>query len=398
MAVTARREAGRQAVRDTADKAPLVAHVIYRLGIGGLENGLVNLINGTPKDRYRHAIICLAGFTEFAERITRDDVRVYDLEKSPGKDPGCYLRLYRLLRKIRPAVVHSRNVGTLDCQIVAAAAGVPYRVHGEHGWEATDLQGRNARYRRLRRASRHFVHHYVTVSADMQDWLENVIGIPAGRIDQIYNGIDAERFCAEPATGAGRDDRFVIGTVGRLDPIKDQATLIRAVAELHARGKPGDPEIRLLLVGDGPMRQALSTQIAEAGLEGIVTLTGATDDVPGMLRQLDVFVLPSLNEGISNTILEAMACELPVVATRVGGNPELVVDGETGMLVESGDPGSLADCLATYRQNRMLCRQHGQAGRSRARREFSPQAMIENYLGLYDRGLAETGGLRRATG
>ena len=171
--------------RTVAEQPPLVVHIIYRLGIGGLENGVVNLINRMPADRYRHAIVCLAGYTDFANRLQRDDVTLHDLEKKPGKDPGCYLRLFRLLRKLRPAIVHTRNVGTLDCQLVALLAGVPCRIHGEHGWEATDLHGRNARYRWLRRNSRFFVHHYMTVSADMQHWLENVIGIPAGRTTQI---------------------------------------------------------------------------------------------------------------------------------------------------------------------------------------------------------------------
>ena len=112
---------------------PLVAHAIYRLDVGGLENGLVNLINRIPAQRFRHAIICLTEYSEFRQRLTRDDVAVYALHKPPGNSPMTQFRLWRLLNQLRPDIVHTRNMGALEATLPAALAGVPVRIHGEHG-------------------------------------------------------------------------------------------------------------------------------------------------------------------------------------------------------------------------------------------------------------------------
>src|SRR5262245_26906963 len=112
---------------------PLVAHVIYRLDVGGLENGVVNLINSMPTDQFRHAIVCLAGYSEFYRRIERRDVPVFNLDKSPGNSPRMHWDLWRLFRRLRPRIVHTRNLAALEAQLPAALAGVPVRIHGEHG-------------------------------------------------------------------------------------------------------------------------------------------------------------------------------------------------------------------------------------------------------------------------
>lgn len=382
---------------------PLVAHIIYRLGIGGMENGIVNLINHMPVDRYRHAIICLSGHTEFADRIHREGVAIYDLQKKEGKDPACYLRLYRLLKKLSPQIVHTRNIGTLDCQFVAILAGVRCRIHGEHGWDVGDLHGLGRRYVMLRRLSRLVVHHYMTVSRHMKDWLQNVIGIPAGRVTQIYNGIDSARFrstrSAERDSGVDSDTtHYVVGTVGRLDPIKDHACLIRAFGLLVKQSPASSTEPRLVIVGAGEMEGELVRIVAENKLEKYVTLTGASDEIPALLTSFDVFVLPSLNEGISNTVLEAMASGLAVIASDVGGNPELVSDNVTGKLFSPGDIEGLFEMLCFYRDHRDTRKRHGNAGRARAVQEFSMSAMVSNYIGLYDGGLAGTRGRGRANG
>ena len=135
----------------TNGTVPLIAHVIFRLDIGGLENGLVNLINHMPESRYRHAIICLQNYTDFRLRIRREDVPVFALNKAEGKDFHLYSQLWHLLRNIKPHIVHTRNLAALDCQFVAALAGVRARVHGEHGWDMMDLHGSNFKYNLLRR-------------------------------------------------------------------------------------------------------------------------------------------------------------------------------------------------------------------------------------------------------
>ena len=368
---------------------PLIVHVIFRLDFGGLENGLVNLVNRLPVERYRHAIVCLAGFNPaYRERIRRPDVEVLSLEKRPGKDLGAYGRMWRVLRRLRPAIVHTRNLGTIDMQWVAMLAGVRHRVHGEHGWGATDPQGLNPRNLRIRRACRPAIHRYVPMSQDIERWLEEAVGVEPGRIRQLYSGVDTERFtpsvrclAAVGNEGAG----VTVGTVGRLDPVKNQAHLLDAFASL----RPRFPGLRLTFVGDGPERASLEARSKSLGVAGDVTFTGARSDTPDLMRGFDVFVLPSINEGISNTILEAMATGLPVVAGRVGGNPELVLDGVTGRLYGPADPGGLEQALSPYLTDSSLRQAHGAAGRARVVQNFSLDAMVERYLSLYDELLAE---------
>lgn len=377
--------------------APLIAHVIYRLDFGGLENGLVNLINGLPAERYRHAVIALTDATEFRYRIERSDVQVVTLAKPPGIRPSLYVNLWRLFRRLRPAIVHSRNLAALEAQLPAGLAGVPVRVHGEHGWDVEDLHGTDWKRRWIRRRMRPWVHQYVALSRHLEGYLKEHIRVPSRRIAQIYNGVDVARFHpAEPETvrepmGPDSPTPFVVGTVGRLQEVKDQRTLVSAVALLLRRRPELRQRLRLVIIGDGPQGEELRAQIETEALGDHVWLAGSRDDVPALLQGMDLFVLPSLAEGICNTILEAMACGRPVVATAVGGNPELVSAGETGDLVPPGAPRELADAIEQYVDDPERVRRQGGAARLRAEREFSLGTMVARYQGLYDGLLARAG-------
>jgi len=372
---------------------PLVAHIIHRLDYGGLENGLVNLVNRMPRDRYRHAIVCLTEATEFKARITRDAVPVIALHKRPGKDFGAYLRLARVLRTLRPDIVHTRNIGTLDCQLVAKAVGAPHRVHGEHGRDVTDPDGRNRKLRRRRRLLAPFVECFVPMSHDLENWLVETVGIAPSKLVQIYNGVDSERFNSGDASptipeGFAGPGRVVIGSVGRMDPIKGATVLAEAFVRLARTRPDARDRLRLMYIGDGPELSKVRDVLDAAGVADLAWLPGARADVPALLRGMDVFVLPSLGEGISNTVLEAMASGLPVVATRVGGNPELVDEGLTGALAAPGDARALAAAIAGYLDDRTLREAHGRAARERVEAHFSLAAMVRGYLALYDRVLA----------
>ncbi len=380
---------------------PLVCHVIHALRMGGLENGLVNLINRMPAERYRHAVICLSSHDRFAERIARADVEVFALHKREGKDPLTYWRLWRLLRRLRPAIVHTRNLGTVDAHLPAWLAGVRARIHGEHGRDIGDLEGANRRHRRIRRLMRPFIHRYVPLSRDLEDYLRDAVGVAPARITRIVNGVDVGRF--HPAgDGTARDallaecgwpaDSVVIGWVGRMEPVKNVQGLVEAFARLDDSAPDQAGRARLLLVGDGSRHATVAADVERLGLGDRVRLTGARDDVPGLLRALDLFVLPSLAEGISNTILEAMASGVPVVATDVGGNAELIRPGETGEIVAAGDPAALAGGLATYLARPARLATDGRAARRRAVENHSIDAMVSAYADLYDRVLAERRG------
>lgn len=374
---------------------PLVVHIIDRLMVGGMENGIVNLINHSPPRRYRHAIVCLRGYSDFRDRIKRDNVSVYSLGKRPGKDVRAYISLWQLLRQLRPAIVHTRNLPTVDLVPVAVAAGVRARVHGEHGRDVLEIDGRNLKYNLIRRAMSPWVQRYITVSRDLEQWLGGTVGIPEAKIRQIYNGVDITRFqpvardrAALPADAGVPSDALVIGTVGRMEHVKDQLTLVRAFIRLCAMRPAAGPAPFLALVGDGSLRGPADALLREAGLRDRAWLAGNRDDVPELMRGMDVFVLPSINEGISNTIIEAMASGLPVVAAAVGGNPELVDDGATGSLVPPQDPDTMARILGDYLDEPARRAAHGAAGRARALANFSMQAMVDNYLSVYDEVLA----------
>ena len=176
------------------DSRPLVAHVMYRFDTGGLENGIVNLINHMPASAYRHAVIALTEITDFRQRIQRDDVEFIALNKAPGHLLWIYPELFRLFRRLRPAIVHTRNLAALEAQVPAWLAGVKGRIHGEHGRDVGDYDGKNKKYQWIRRLYSPFVKHYIALSRDLADYLTHTIGITGHRVAQIYNGVDATRF------------------------------------------------------------------------------------------------------------------------------------------------------------------------------------------------------------
>ena len=376
-----------------ASRAPLIVHVIDQLEMGGLENGLLNLLNHMPPGRYRHAIICLKNASTFADRLTAPGVEVISLNKREGKNPAHYLRLYRTLRQLRPSLVHTRNLACIEAQLLAAAAGVRLRVHGEHGRDIGDLDGKNRKYRCLRKLMRPLVQHFIAVSDDLRRWLVEAIGAAPARVTQIGNGVDSLRFHPRVASassapvgppGFSHPGAFVIGSVGRMAEVKDYPSLVQAFLLLLQQTGRGVP-LRLMLIGNGPTRQQCLGLLQAAGAAHLAWLPGARDDVAQLLRAMDVFVLPSLAEGSSNTILEAMASGLPVVATRVGGNGELVQSGWNGTLVPPRAPAMLADALLEYVKLPELGLRQGARGRRRVLAGHSLAAMAGAYLAVYDR-------------
>ena len=373
------------------DPRPLIAHVMYRFDVGGLENGIVNLINHMPEDAYRHAIISMTEITDFRQRIQRDDVAFIALQKNPGHSLWLYPKLYRLFKELKPAIVHTRNLGALELAVPAWLAGVPARIHGEHGRDVGDLDGSSKKYQWVRRLYRPFVTYYIALSRDLEQYLTRVVGMARLRVVQIYNGVDAERFSPalqrQPIKGCPFVDanEWILGTVGRMQTVKNQVDLAKAFA-LAIQLEPAlKPVLRLVMVGGGPLREEAIAILEQAGCAGNAWLPGERSDVPDVMRGLDCFVLPSLAEGISNTILEAMACGLPVIATDVGGNSELIEAGKTGVVVPAGDVPAMAREIIGLAKQREKARTMGLDGRKRVEQTFSMTAMVKQYQDLYDR-------------
>ncbi len=365
-----------------------IAHVIFALKMGGLENGLINIINRMPTDRYRHSIVCITSYDCFSERLKIDDVAIYALNKKDGIDLQMYLKMWSLFRKIKPDIVHTRNLSAVEAQLPAFFAGVPYRIHGEHGRGMSDPDGTVKKFQWLRKACKPFVHRYISLSIELENYLEDKIGIPSRRITRICNGVDTVDFSPLKSSEYKiqlhhfDSDTIYIGYVGRLDPVKDPLNLVAAFIDLVVR-RPELP-VRLVMIGDGSLRNKAISMLKEAECYDLAWLPGARSDIAETMRSFDVYVLPSLAEGISNTLLEAMATGLPVVATKVGGNSELAVSGKTSILVPRNNPSALATALETYAQDKDLRCRHGKAARERVEEKFSIDTMVKQYMEIYD--------------
>ena len=385
-----------------------IAHVVHALCIGGLENGLVNLLNQLD-ERFAHTIVCLSKSGQMAERIENRDVTIIEMGLPTDRFRFPLIKLVRVFRQISPDIVHTRGWSSVDAITAARVSLVPGVIHGEHGWEAADPAGRNPKRNVFRRCLSPLVDRFVAVSDDLKNWLTRTVGVPEYKVIRIHNGVDTQKFAprwdayrvgyidegdgarcsglsAQPSTLSFLrralcipDDAIVIGTVGRLDAVKDHRSLLQAFAKIAVADERG----RLVIVGDGPMRGEIAAQIKELQIGDQVHMLGERQDISELLKTFDVFTLTSIAEGISNTILEAMASGLPIVATRVGGNPELVEHGVSGHLIPAQDVCALAGSLLGYIRNSDLRRSHGVAARRRAVDQFSLERMAAEYANLY---------------
>jgi sugar transferase (PEP-CTERM/EpsH1 system associated) len=371
--------------------APIrVLHVLLSLEPGGLENGVVNVINRLDRARFESSVCCLKRAGEFARRIEDPRVVVHEMDWRGGNDPRLALRLAGLLRRTRPHVVHTRNVEPFFYGFAGAMlARVPALVHSEHGRTFDD---RPARFAVQRWMSRH-TDAIFAVSGQLKADLVRHVGLPDSAIEVLHNGVDLSRFDAgdrAPADAPARprealrrgwgvpDGVLVVGSVGRLATVKNYGLLVRAVASSGL-------DVHLVLAGEGPERAALTALAASLGVASRVHLLGHCNDVDRVLGAFDIFVLPSFSEGMSNTLLEAMAAGVPPIASAVGGNGEIVRDGVDGRLFASDDEAGLAACLIA------LCRDDAQrarlaaAARERVHATFDIRRMIERYEQLYER-------------
>jgi sugar transferase (PEP-CTERM/EpsH1 system associated) len=362
------------------DRPVRVMHLVYSLGMGGMELGIVKIVNGADRTRVESSVCSCHAMTLARARVA-DHVKLFAMDRPDGNDLSLIRQLVRLFRAERPDIVHTHAWGTL-CEGVMAArwAGVPFVVHGEHGTMEARPRNLWVQRRVWRRVDR-----VLAVSSRLAERMAAAVRFPIDRITVIRNGVDLARF-AHPNRAAARArlgitaEATIVGTVGRLVPVKHQHNLLAAMARVKAQGI----RAQTVLAGDGPLRDDLERTARALDLEADVRFLGETGDVASVLAAFDVFALPSRSEGMSNTILEAMACGLPVVATRVGGNDELVADGVTGKLVPAESAEALADALGGLISDPAGRHALGAAGRARVEREFSLEAMIRGYERLYE--------------
>lgn len=364
-----------------------IMHVVNDLRKGGLENGLVNLIERMDPARFEHVVCTVRGLGPHAAGLQRKGVRIVSIEASASRSRFQTPALLTAIRDTRPHLVHSRNWGAIEAVLAARLTRSASVVHSEHGYDAESGLGDSRRRRYLRRVAFALADRVITVSSQLRAVHAQRTGFPARKITVIHNGVDCARFVPD----ARERDRvrreldipqrtFCIGCVANLLPVKDHMTLLKSLRILDQEGT----DWRVLLIGEGLERSALETFVhAQPGWRERVSFLGSSSRVPELLRAMDAFVLSSMAEGICNSLLEAMATGLPVVATSVGGNPEVIVDGQSGLLFPAGDAEALGRHLAGLRSAPQRRAELAAQGMEHVRREFSIDSMVRAYEELY---------------
>jgi len=366
-----------------------ILHVVDSVAVGGLQNGLANLIERMDAERFQHVICAMRPVgTTNAQQFSASRARVMSLSKQESEARFQIQALARTIRQVKPDIVHTRNWGTTEAAVAARYVGGCPRIHGEHGidWDTTEKEP--LRRILLRRLAFQLADCVLSVSHKLRDLHAHRTGFPAGKITVIHNGVDRQRFSPDGSARARvrrqwglDDDEFCIGCVGNLIPVKDQMTLLQAMDGFAQSGRPW----RLAIVGDGPELPNLAAFVkSRAAWRDRVLFLGRSSHIPELLNAMDVYVLPSLTEGISNSLLEAMATGLPVVVSATGGNPEVVLEGESGLFFPVGDVPHLTECLLKLDANRDLCVRLGEQALRRVREEFSIDSMVRKYEDVYE--------------
>jgi sugar transferase (PEP-CTERM/EpsH1 system associated) len=353
---------------------------------GGMEGGIINVTNGLTAGRFQVSICALDSRETFSERVRRPDFACYLLPKKDGVEWWHIWRLARLFRRTRVDVVHSHNWGTFLYSVLAAKfAGVPI-IHGEHGKNLNELNEINLPKSCAKRLLGRRVNRLVTVSQTIaSEWAD--YGVPPDKIEWIPNGVDVERFQPRPEKQALRhafglpEHGLLIGSVGRFDPIKNYEVLVEAFARLA----PRFPEIGLAFLGEGPCEANLRSLADTLAVKDRIFWLGRRPDPEDFLPALDIFVLPSVSEGMSNVVLETMASGLPVVCADLPGHREVFTPGSEGVVVFPCDAQTLGDALAGLLENAERRLELGMAARRRVLARFNLRHMISDYERLYAR-------------
>lgn len=367
-----------------------VAHLVNFMSPAGKEMGIVKLLNGMDNKRFKGYLIVFDKIWDTLALDT-DKSTLIAINKKRGNDFGLPARLAKILKKEKIDIVHTHSWGTLVEGVLGAKmARCPVVIHGEHGTFFS-----TGKRKWVQQVFWRWSDYLLSVSEILARKLENATGLAENSFYPILNGVDMQKF--KPDTDARKkvraefkidDTTIVIGTVGRTMKVKNHPLMIRAAKIL----KDKHIDFKMIIVGDSPMhndRDALLHLIDTLDVGAYVEMPGKRTDIADLLNAFDIFLLPSYSEGCSNVIQEAMAVGLPVVATDVGGNPELVLDNKTGYLFPSDDANICADELERLILDKELRDKFGLASLSEARSRFSLKAMIDNYQNFYLKAMDE---------
>lgn len=360
-----------------------VVYFVASETFGGAEQALLTTLAGLDRELWRPVLFHPphAGLAPLLDGVRRLGIRTREAARVWGRGtPGKLARFVARLRAERPAVFHAHLYWPLACKfelLAAAVARVPAVVATEHSFVEEPARRSIA----LQRLLSPCVDRYIAVSDDLAGRLSRTFGFPGSKLTVVPNGISLERFGKPPDPALRREldqgtGRPVVLTIARLDAAKGLDHLLDAAARV--------PGALFVVAGEGPLRSALEARAQQPGLADRVRFLGQRWDVPDLLGAADLFVLPSLSEGLPLTVLEAMAAGTPVVATAVGGTSEAVVHGETGLLVPPADADALAGAIRTLLADRERGEQLAAAARERIRERFSAEAMVRRITGIYE--------------
>ncbi len=367
-----------------------VMHVVRSLEFGGAEKMAVRLASLQKSSRtVEPSIVCMRSLGPLAVEAGKNGVLVELVGMGGVRYISPISRLAGMIRREKPDIVHTHNlVAHTHSAMAARLCGVPV-VHTKHGRQLTSF----SRAPWLRRYLYGVAARIAVVSGDTGESLSSKVRIDSSRMVVVYNGIDTSKFAkadrvrSREALGIP-ESAVVVGAVSRLDPVKDHSTMLKAFARIVGGGR----EHLFLIVGDGPERGRIEDLIGDLGIRDNVIMTGFNEDIPGMLAAMDIYMQPSIAEGLSLTILEAAAAGVPVVSTRVGGTPEIITDGENGVLIEPGDVDALAGVLRRFLEDRKPFEEMAKKARRRIKEVFSIEEMTRNYETIYRNVLTERGG------
>jgi glycosyltransferase involved in cell wall biosynthesis len=363
-----------------------VAFVIDKLHRAGAQLHLRELVRGLDRTKVAPRVFCLIEGGPVAEDIRSLGVEVFTLGFQRIYEPAAGRALRALVARLKgnTDVVHTYLISAnLYGALAARLAAVPALVTSRRDMGFS----RNWRLRVLEEwLVNPRVDRVVAVSPAVARATLRERGLDAGRVVTIPNGVDLPRFVKDAKARAEarlrlglRDDLTAVGVLAHLSPVKGHADLIEAVARLAGK----NPRLRLLIVGDGDLRASLEVRARDLGLRDQVAFVGARADIPDVLAALDVVALPSHTEGMSNTLLEAMAAARPIVATAVGGNLDVLEDEVTALLVPPRDPPALATALLRLVEDKATAARLGRAARRKAEADFGLDRMVARHMDLY---------------
>ncbi|MBF0236255.1 MAG: glycosyltransferase [SAR324 cluster bacterium] len=367
-----------------------IVFIIDHLHVGGTETQLLELVRGLDKTRFEPHVLCLKEKGRTAQAIEQIGIPVELVwNEIPGVPKTLMrvmqtLQLSKTIKRISPDMVQTFLLtANIFGTVAAKLAGVPRIIASERSVINTDSEDKPARNVVFRFVSR-WIDSIFGNSKMVEDYLIQQAGIPSHKVSCIYNGIAAEKFDVSPVSVLRQElglesDTKLIGMIARLVPQKNYTMLIEAAVQIHQEFS----DFRVLIIGEGNQRAELEQLIRDKGLEQTVILLGNRDDVPSILKSLDIFVLTSRYEGLPNVVMEAMCAGLPVVATNAGGTGELVVHGKTGFLVSVDDLQMFVAFVRKLLRNDVLAKEMGESGMKHMQQNFSTAKMVSELERLY---------------